>query len=286
MSDDRPDADDVTEPAGPGDRGVEDAGPDVAGGDETEAAVVVDEEGLVARIVDTITPDSSVTRIEFFTTVVLAVAGVLTAWAALQSSKWSGDQAIHFSEAGANRTESTRFDNRATSTILLDTSTFFSWGEALQTEEIAAEAAGTTAPDPTAFDPSNPSLSGYFFSLFREEFQPRVTRWLEGGGPQNPEGSSPFDPFEAYLDESVPAAAEAERLELVADESAALARQDNQNSDDYVLTVVILAAVLFFAGISSKMKSKPNQYIMFGLSVIMLAWAITRLVTLPIHTIP
>lgn len=245
-----------------------------------------DDERILARVIEAVGLDPNVARIELFTTILLAIAGVLTAWAALQSAKWSGEQAIHFSEAGANRTESTRFDDRATSLILLDTQAFYSWGQALQSERIAAEAAGTEAPDPTVYDPNDPSLSGYFFSQFRDDFRPRVERWLEGGGPVNPEGSSPFFPLEDYVEESVPAAAEALRLEDVADEKAAEARQDNQNSDDYVVTIVILAAVLFFAGVSSKMKARVSQYGMFGLALIMLAWGVFRLATLPIHAIP
>jgi hypothetical protein len=241
---------------------------------------------LINRIVEKITPDTRLSRIELLTTVILAVASVLTAWSALQSAKWSGEQAIHFSEAGASRTESTRFDNRATSIILLDSQTFFQWGEALQTEQLAADASGTTPPDPTVFDPANPSLSGYLFSLFRDDFQQLVVDWLDGGGPQNPAGESPFDPLEVYLAAAVPAAAEANRLAALADESAQLAREDNQNSDDYVLTVVLLASVLFFAGISAKMKSRLSQNLMVFLAFATLGWAIVRLATLPIHAIP
>jgi hypothetical protein len=220
------------------------------------------------------------------TTVILAIASVLTAWSALQSAKWSGEQAIHFSEAGASRTESTRFDNRAGSLILLDSQTFFQWGQALQNEALAADASGRTAPDPTVYDSANPSVSGYFYSLFRPEFQPRVTAWLEGGGPENPEAFSPFEPLDEYLAESVPQAAESDRLAAVADASAQLARDDNQNSDNYVVTEVVLAAVLFFAGVSSKMKSRINQNLMFFLALGMLTWAVVRLATLPIHAIP
>ncbi len=250
------------------------------------AGAPVPDEHLVNRIVEKITPDSRLTKIELLTAVILAVAGVLTAWTALQSAKWSGEQAIHFSEAGANRTESTRFDNRATSLILLDSQTFLQWGQALQQEALAAEATGETTPDPTVYDPADPSLSGYFFSLFREDFQPRVASWLEGGGPENPKGSSPFDPFEDYVAQSVPQVAESGRLAAVADEKAQLALDDNQNSDNYVVTVVILASVMLFAGVSSKMKSRINQNVMFFLALGMLAWAIVRLTTLPIHAIP
>jgi len=137
-----------------------------------------------------------------------------------------------------------------------------------------------------AFDGDTLTLSGYFFSLFREEFRPRVAAWLEGGGANNPAGSSPFFPFQDYIDESVPAAAESTRLAEIADEKSTLARADNQNSDDYVITVVILATVLFFAGVSTKMKSRRNQNLMVFLTLAMLTWGIVRLATLPIHAIP
>ena len=248
--------------------------------------VVQGEERLVQRIAETISPDSRVITVELLVTVVLAIAGVLTAWSALQSAKWSGEQAIHFSEAGANRTESTRFDGRATATILLDTQTFLQWAQAIGSETLVAEANGTVPPDPTTFTPGDGSLSGYLFTQFRDDFRPRVLEWIEGGGPANPAGASPFFPLEEYVTESVPPAAEAERLAALADERAALARKDNQNSDDYVVTVVLLASVLFFAGVSSKMRSQRNMNLMFVLSTTMLVWVCIRLATLPIHAVP
>jgi hypothetical protein len=47
-------------------------------------------------------------RIELVATVLLACATVLTAWSAFESTKWSGTQTIHFSQAGADRTESAK----------------------------------------------------------------------------------------------------------------------------------------------------------------------------------
>ncbi len=76
------------------------------------------------------------------------------------------------------------------------------------------------------------------------------------------------------------------RLAEVADARAAIARQDNQTSDNYVFTMVILASVLFFAGVSAKMKTPRAQNLMFILAFGLLAWGIARLVLLPIHAIP
>ena len=181
------------------------------------------------------------------------------------------------------------FDRRrglVISLILLDVQTFLQWGQAVQTEALVAEADGVERSDPTIFDPANPTLSGYFFSLFREDFRPRVAAWIEGGGVNNPAGPNPFFPLQDYIDESVAPAAEATRLAEIADEKSTLARRDNQNSDDYVITVVILATVLFFAGVSNKMKSRGNQTLMVFLTLAMMTWGILRLATLPIHAIP
>ncbi|MFV1990301.1 MAG: hypothetical protein ACC652_06130 [Acidimicrobiales bacterium] len=247
---------------------------------------VPDEDRLLQRIIDSIAPDSRVVTVELLITVILAIAGVLTAWSALQSAKWSGEQAISFSEAGASRTESTRFDGRATSVILLDSQTFLQWVQAYGTDTVAAVANDVDPPDPTSYDPENASLSGFLFTQFREEFRPRVDEWYQSSLTADGAAPSPFFPLEEYIAESVPAAAEAERLLVIADEKAADARKDNQNSDDYVVTVVLLASVLFFAGVSSKMRAPRNQSLMFILSLAMLLWAGFRLITLPIHAIP
>jgi hypothetical protein len=233
-----------------------------------------------------VTPDRRLTRVELVATIVLAIAGVLTAWAALQSAKWSGDQATHFSEAGAARTDSARFDSRANSLIILDTSAFFQWAQAQQTEALGAAADGSERPDPAIYDPGDPSLSGYLFSLFRPDFRPRVQTWVDEGGAANPASDSPFMPVDDYFEESVPEAAESERYAQIADDKAAVARQDNQNSDDYVVTMVIFASVLFFAAVASKVTTRVPQNLMLVLSTGMLTWGVIRLVTLPIHAIP
>ncbi len=245
-----------------------------------------DEDRLLQRIIESISPDTRVVTVELLITVILAIAGVLTAWTALQSAKWSGEQAISFSEAGANRTESTRFDGRATSIILLDSQTFLQWVQAYGTDTVAANANDEDPPDPTSYDPGSPSLSGFLFTQFREDFRPRVADWYQSSLTADGAAPSPFFPLEEYIAESVPAAAESARLLTVAEEKAADARKNNQNSDDYVITVVLLATVLFFAGVSSKMRAPRNQNLMFLLSLTMLLWAGFRLVTLPIHALP
>ena len=51
--------------------------------------------------------------ISLFAVVLMSLTAVLTAWTGFQSAKWSGVQAIAFSEAAALRTESVRSSNLA-----------------------------------------------------------------------------------------------------------------------------------------------------------------------------
>ena len=84
------------------------------------------------------------------------------------------------------------------------------------------------------------------------------------------------------MDEYVLASAvEAQQLQLDADELATAAGRANQNSDDYVLTAVAFALVLFFGGISSKLVAQRNRYITMGIAVVLFLGAAVALLSLP-----
>ena len=65
--------------------------------------------------------------IEFGATALMAVAAVLTAWAAFQATKWSGVQADSYSAAAAARTESAKATTLAATQRSIDAETFLSW---------------------------------------------------------------------------------------------------------------------------------------------------------------
>jgi hypothetical protein len=212
-------------------------------------------------------------RIELIATVIMSVAAILTAWAAFQSAKWSGEQAIEFSRAGAARTESTRFDTRAGQQASVDVAVFTSWLDAVNTDIEQ----GRVNPE-TIIEPVAGTLSGFLFERVREEFRPAFEAWLILWA--NDRQNAPPTPFD--MDEYVLAnALEAERLQTEAEQHAATAGQNNQNSDDYVLTVVAFALVLFFGGISSKLISQTNRYITIGIALVMFIGAAITLFSLP-----
>jgi hypothetical protein len=202
-------------------------------------------------------------RLELLATVVLTVATLLTAWSAFQSGKWSGVQATSFSEAGATRTESSRASTTGGQLATIDVTLFSQWADAASNDN---------------FD-----LADFWFERFRDEFKPAMEAWIGDqvvGDPNVvvPDGT----PFE--LDEYVLAdIEEADRLAQEADDKAATARQANQRSDNYVLSTVLFASVLLFAGIATKFESTPVKLITLTAAVLLLVAGAVTVLTFPIE---
>lgn len=224
-------------------------------------------------------------RIELISTIALAIATILTAWSAFQAGKWSGTQAINFSEAGAARTESTRADTRAGQQIQIDVAMYIDWVTAISNDLGDGD---ITLDDASAYEPTQGTVSGFLYQRFRPEFVPSVDAWLATDPIGN--ANAPPTPF-AMVDESGEPIyvndleTEAERLTAVADGKAAEARTANQNGDNYVLTMVLFASVLFFAGVSSKLVRKRNRLLALGFGVVLLLVGAVIIVSLPIHPI-
>jgi len=168
-------------------------------------------------------------RWDALSAIVLALAAVLSAWAAYQSTLWSGDQAQAYAESAAARAQAARHASAASRQIQIDVATFLEWS--------AAKSAG------------NAQQASFLEARFRSEFQPAFQAWLATATTAGvvPPGT-PFDRPEYQLAEQKAADdadAQAEQLMEEAD-------RDNQVSDNFVLTAVIFASVLFVAGIASR----------------------------------
>jgi hypothetical protein len=221
---------------------------------------------------------SSNDRIELIATVVLAIATILTAWSAFQSGKWGGTQAINFSEAGAARTESTRFDTRAGQLAQIDVAMYIDWVSALVDDIDSGSIPAITAD---TYEPTRGTISGFLYLRFRDEFRPAIDAWIATDPTNN--ANAPPTPF-VMTEYTVADAVEADRLSELADEKAAAGRDANQTGDNYVLTMVLFASVLFFAGVSSKMNRPRNRMLVLGFGLVTLVVGITILISLPILT--
>jgi len=224
-------------------------------------------------------------RIELIATIALAIATILTAWSAFQAGKWGGKQSIYFSEAGAARTESTRADTEGGQLTQIDVAMYIDWITAISND--LDDGAITLEPgDP--YTPTPGTVSGFLYLRFRPEFRPAVDAWLATDPVSNPD--APSTPFAMTRPDGTPVyqvaqRQEADRLTEVADEKSALAREANQNGDNYVLTMVLFASVLFFAGVSSKLVRTRNRIIALGFAGILLVSGSLILLSLPILTL-
>ena len=215
-------------------------------------------------------------KIESIASIVLAIAVVLTAWAAFQAGKWGGEQSIQFSVAGASRTESTRADTRGGQLAQIDVSMYTDF-VAAYLDDIDT---GAIQPyDGTTFTPTAGTLSAFLYNRFRDEFRPAMDAWLATDPAGNPD--APTTPF--VMDEyNVAEFAEAERLVQLADQAAVDARAANQNGDNYVLTAVLFATVLFFSGIASKLENRWNRHFVNLVGIIGVVAGTIILIRLPV----
>ena len=196
-------------------------------------------------------------RVEAAAAILLSIATVVTAWSAYQATRWSGEQARHYVTASALRTESVRDANRANAQILVDVNTFLGWLDAYRASE------GALAAD--------------IESRMREEFRPAFDAWLDTVPVgELPEGT-PFTRPEYVLATQE----EATKLEKQASASFDAGQRANQVSDNFVLAAVLLASVLFFAGLGGTFDTLRVQVFLLVLAGVMLVSGVIVVLSLP-----
>jgi hypothetical protein len=198
-------------------------------------------------------------RVELAATILLAVAAVATAWSTYQSSQWRGEQAIDYSKATAARIQSSEASTRAGQQTQVDIGLFTQW--------IDADASGEA------------KLARFYERRFRKEFRPAFTAWLATRPKTNPR--APLTPF-AMPQYRVAKAVESSRLNAEAGVRASAAEVANEHSNDYVLAVVLFAASLFFAGISTKLNSLRQREVLVGIGWVIFLTTAVWLATSPV----
>jgi hypothetical protein len=168
--------------------------------------------------------------VELAATLLLAVAAVSTAWAGYQSARWHGQQALAQGAANGARIESTRAAAVANRQIQIDLALFTQWVDAYARDEQELEA--------------------FYRHRFRPEFVPAFDAWVATKPRTNPD--APLSPF-AMPQYELASQAEADRLEAEAGAQGQAVRTYIQRADNYTLAVVLFAASLFFAGISTRL---------------------------------
>jgi hypothetical protein len=122
-------------------------------------------------------------------------------------------------------------------------------------------------------------LAGFYRKRFRSEFQPAFAAWVATRPRTNPD--APLSPF-ALPQYKLGATAQAERLEAQAAAASATVGQYIQRADNYSLTVVLFAASLFFAGISTRLPSSTSRIVVLGFGYTLFLGSLIWIATFPV----
>jgi hypothetical protein len=197
--------------------------------------------------------------VEATTAIILAVAAVGTAWATFQASQWSSAESDAVAASSVARSKAIQATNHGTRTEQLDTTIWLQW--------LAAFRAGDKAQA----------------RFLRERFRPGLLRahniWVakavvapDGKVISAPAGTPFTEP--QYV---VPDAASADELAAEAEHQLAVSRHDASVSTKFVLAVVLLALVLFFAGIATKFRNPKVQAALVALALIACVFGLVRM---------
>ncbi|MET0843086.1 MAG: hypothetical protein ABWY23_04515 [Mycetocola sp.] len=194
---------------------------------------------------------------ELVVTSLLVISALATSWSSYQATRWNGEQAAAAGRTNAIRIEAARTDGLARAQTQVDVATFIAWAD--------ADVRGETA------------VADFYVDRFRDEFKPAFNAW------QAVQSSSEAPPTPFVMNEyQVASKKEAERLDASAEVSSAEVRRDIQRSSNYVLTVVLYAVVLFFAGMSTRLRDRRLRWATTIAGCLVLLAALGWVATLPV----
>ena len=204
-------------------------------------------------------PDSGRNWQELLVTVLLVVAALATSWSSYQATRWNGEQAAAAGRTNAIRIDAARADGLARTQTQVDVATFIAWAD--------ADLRGET------------KVADFYVDRFRDEFRPAYEAWIAEQPLTNTD--APPTPF-AMEEYQVAAKKQAEELDAAAEASAAEVRLDIQRSSNYVLTVVLYAIVLFFAGMSTRLSNLRLRWVTTIAGTLVLVGALAWVATFPV----
>ena len=196
---------------------------------------------------------------EVIVTVLLVLAALGTSWSSYQATRWNGEQAKAASRTNAIRIDAARAQGQGQSQTQVDVATFIAWADADRRGDA--------------------ELADFYVDRFRDEFRPAFDAWMATHPFTNPDAApTPF----AQPDYQVASKQEAATLDAAAEASAAEVRLDIQRSSNYVLTVVLYAVVLFFAGVSTRLRHRRLRWVLTVAGCLVLISAFTWIATFPV----
>jgi len=198
-------------------------------------------------------------RFELAAVLLLSLTTLATAWSGYQAARWSGEQSQHYARASATRIKAQQQATAAGQLRIDDLLYFNGWLNARQQ--------------------GNVKLAQIYARRFRPAFVPAFRAWVA----QKPFTNPNAVPGPLYMPQyRLVQAAAAARLDQQADALYQEGTEAKTNDDNYILSTVFFAAVLFFAGISLRVLWRPLRGIVLGLGSVLLVSGLIFVASLPV----
>jgi hypothetical protein len=202
--------------------------------------------------------DKNSRLLEVMAVVFLAVATVGSTWCAYQASQWNGEESRLARESSDERIEASRLFSLGTQKVSYDTNTIGLYAQAVADD--------------------NENLQAFIRdNIARAEFRGVMAEWLatiEAGGTLTPlledeeYIAGQFASYDAAVD--------------LAEASTQLSIEAGDTASDYLLTTLLIAIGLFFAGVTTSFKMRSMRLLLLMGSGLTLAVSASRLAELPI----
>jgi hypothetical protein len=199
--------------------------------------------------------------LELVAAILLAIASVIAAWSAYQNARWGGEQAKATAASAALRTSAAQATSIAAAQMELDAQVFLAWLD-------HAAAGGTDA-------------ATVFADRMRPEFRTVFDAWLATAPPGQIPPGTPMD-LPAYDETAVTADETAVQANELAAVATAKAGAANQTGDNFVLVAVIMATVLFFAGMGTRFGERRVRRVLVAWASVLLVGGVLFMLTQPV----
>jgi hypothetical protein len=197
--------------------------------------------------------------LELSAVALLSLTVLATAWSGYQASLWSGEQSQHYAQASAVRIKSQQASTHAGQSRIDDLLYFNGWLDAHQA--------------------GNEGLARVYRHRFRPAFEPAFEAWIA----QHPFTNPNAIPGPLYMPQyRLAAMARSNTLSGEADDLYQEGTDAKGHDDDYILSTVFFAAVLFFAGISLRVDWRRLRIAVLVFATAMLLGGLLFVFTLPI----
>ena len=196
--------------------------------------------------------------LEVMAVVLLGVATIGSAWCGYQASRWNGKQDELARRASDLQVDANRQFGLATQIVSYDSNMIAGYAESIAS--------------------GNEKLQEFYrTTLLRPETLPLIDEWRA----QIAAGQPPTRLLEdqAYLDAQL---APYRAAQTAVEASTVGATDAGRTGDDYVLTTVLLASALFFAGLTTSFRVRIAQLLLLSGAALLIAYSASRLADLPV----